>query len=157
MTTQAKALESLINEYITDPDEKEVMLYVQSAQWFALATESCVVNRITSVPDISPEALGLYRRYTAGTTTNSFFHKHFATITAATVMMDINAKTLYVAAKFGNETDASNTVLRDQIANRYAALTTVVFLAKGYEKACAFDLKLKTIMRATDKELEMWK
>lgn len=156
MSTQPKLLEELINEYITDPDQKEVMLYVQSAQWFALATEGCVANKLTAVPDIAPEALGLYRRYTAGTTTNTFFHKHFATITAATVAMDINAKTLFVAAKFGNDTPASNTVLRDQIANRYGALTTVVFLALGYDKACAFDLKLKTIMRATEAELRMW-
>ena len=156
-TDRAELLNDLVEEFSTDTDVKEVMHYVQFAQWFAIATEASRVNSLTYVPDIPPEAMGLYRRYSAGVATNPFYHKHFAAINAATIMDDIKARSVFASAKYGDKNETAATIVRDHVANRYSALTTVVMLSSGYEKACEFDLKLKTIMRATPEEVKSCK
>ena len=157
ITDRAEILNDLVEEFSPDTDVKEVMHYVQFAQWFAIATEASRVNGLTYVPDIPPEALGLYRRYSAGVATNPFYHKNFAAINAATTMDDIKARSLFAAAKYGDKNETAATIVRDHVANRYGALTTVVLSSAGYERACQFDMELKTIMRATPEEVKQCK
>ena len=145
-------LAALIKEFAQDEEVYEICMYILHSDGTMHAAEGAQSNGVMAIPNIPPESLMLMARYSSGMVNNSFYHKHFAAISTAVVRDHIRSKVLFANARHGDKEPAARRVVRDMIANRYDALTTVIFLQDGYDKAFEFEMKLKTIVRATDAE-----
>lgn len=153
-----KALDALVKEYTKDaPEVYEVCQYAMHSATSMMMALGAQSHSELHVPHIPPESILLMHRYAAGTVKNSFYHENFAPISNAIAQDHLLSKVMFSAVRHADQKPEAKVITRDLIANRYGALSTIIFLHRGHDDAFAFLLKLKHITRATDSELAMFK
>ena len=150
-----KELVDLLKEFSGDNTEVyETMMYVLHSDGTMMAAEGAQANAQTELRNVPPESIMMMDRYASGMVRNTFFHTNYAAISTAIARDHIRTKVLYSAAKGADKGLPHGAgIVRDLIANRYDALATVVFCHSGYDACYEFELKFRTIIRATPQEV----
>lgn len=152
--TQDEKLVNLINEYADDPEVYEVCMYVLHSATTAMAAEAAQSNKLMEMRNIPPESIMMMNRFSSGMVANEFFHKNFATISTAVAMDHLQSKVLFANARHGHESSDAATIVRDQVANKYSALSMVIFLHGGYDAAFEFKMKLASVMQTSPENVK---